>query len=149
MAPFPEGRRRARHTARISLGHSIAWRLCVDAAVTLHPDKACIQKRPQNLLSMNGSIRPDTHHYQLVIAALLPQEPRANNSLSTDSSTHFNAVSRATIGSLRCSSQKLQSCFISSQMLSLTCRIKKLFPSVLGCFHGPQGSCLLSLLPLF
>ena len=43
---------------------------------------------------------------------------------------------------------QVQSRFVSSQNVILPSRIMKLSFSVLGCFHGPQGFCLLSLLRL-
>ena len=43
---------------------------------------------------------------------------------------------------------QLQSRFIPSRNVLFASRIIKLFLSVLGCFHGPQGFCLLGLLKL-
>ena len=88
--------------------------------------------------SHNGSIRSDTTT-SLVIAALLPQGLEPTLTLT------FNALQCLVQRSnwiLEMFFPQLKSRFISSRMSI------KLFLSVFGCFQGPQGFCLLSLLRL-
>ena len=92
--------------------------------------------------SHNGSTRPDTT-LLLVSACLAPTRPRANFNTGLPRTLMLCPRHQVVFEVLF---PQLRSRFISAQNVIFANRIAKLFPSVLGCFHGPQGFFLLSLL---
>ena len=106
------GRRRARHAARTSLAHSTPRMLCVSTHYPSDPNRA---KRPPRLASptdFGGSVRRP-----LEVAPSTSFS--GQQTLQHEFSTHFKALSSATIGSLRCSFHRSNRVLFLSTMLSL------------------------------
>ena len=98
-------------------------------------------RKSQRTSSHNGSIR--IRHLPIACHCCLA---------STKALSHFSTDLPHTSGLCpgpQVLFPQLQSRKISSQNVIFPSWIVKLFPSVLGCFDGPQGSCLLSLLRFF
>ena len=102
-----------------------------------------------------GPYLPGTFHHEEVVRrrTLSRASRKGHRTSSHNGSTHltppycwsllpcFHEASSQLLG--------LSIAFYSSQNVIFASRIIKLFPSVLACVHGPQGSCLLSLLRFF
>ena len=98
--PFVSGRKRARHAAHTSLAHSIPWTRCAN---THYPSDPSWAKRPPPQIGFS-------HKLWRKPTPAITRHPSAKQALGPRPliqifHTHFRALSSATIGSLRCSSQ--------------------------------------------
>ena len=97
LAPSESARKRARHTARTSLAHSTPRMLCVNTHYPSDPSRAKCPSRSAFLTNFGGS-----QHRPLEIASSTRFSGQQTH--QPEFSTHFRALSSATIGSMRCSS---------------------------------------------
>ena len=119
----------SRHAAHTSLPHSTPLMLCVNTHYPTGPRRAKRPPRSASPTDVGGSLRKP----------LGPQH---------EFSTHFNALSGATIESLRCSSNNSSCVLFLPKMLSLSSGSKNYSPLSLGC-RTHFFAVILQLFPVF